>query len=138
MGDGMDSVTLPVIGVIRTPFATLADIPRQSRLALDVTGRAELKPQYAPGLRDVEMYGRVYLYFLFHGIEAVELITRSRFHGRDMGVFATRSPKRPSHMGVSLVNVAAVEGSALVFTGVDMLDGTPLLDIKPWIPDGDD
>ncbi|MFZ5426895.1 MAG: tRNA (N6-threonylcarbamoyladenosine(37)-N6)-methyltransferase TrmO [Thermodesulfobacteriota bacterium] len=133
----MKTLTLPVIGVIRTPFTSVAGIPRQASLAPDVTGRAELFPEYEPGLRDVDQYGKVWLYYGFHGVDKVELVTRSRREGREMGVFATRSPRRPSRMGVSLVEVIAVEDAAVVFKGVDMLDGSPLLDIKPWMEDSE-
>lgn len=133
----MTTFTLPVIGVIRTPFTTISGIPRQASLARDVAGRAELLPEYAPGLRDLEQYAKIWLYYGFHGVDRVELVTRSRREGREMGVFATRSPLRPSRMGVSLVDVIAVEDAAVVFKGVDMLDGSPLLDIKPWMEDGD-
>lgn len=129
----MHQFTLPVIGTIRTPYGTLADIPRQAHLASDVTGRAEVFPEYSQGLRNLDESAKVYLFFAFHTVEGFELITRSRLRGRDMGVFATRSPKRPSRLGMSLVEVVSIENGVLVFKGVDMLDGSPLLDIKPWL-----
>lgn len=130
-----DGVTLPVIGVIRTPFTRVEDLSRQARLALDVTGRAELKPAYAQGLDGVAGCGKVWLFYCFHGIGEgeVELVTRSRNDGRIKGVFATRSPRRPSRMGASLVDVVRVDGAVIEFAGVDMLDGSPLLDVKPYI-----
>jgi tRNA-Thr(GGU) m(6)t(6)A37 methyltransferase TsaA len=131
----MDTFTMPIIGVIRTPFATVEDIPRQAHLSRDVTGRAELYPEYAPGLRDLAEFPKAYLFFGFHTAGRTELVTRSRRQGREMGVFATRSPFRPSRMGMSLVEMVSVNGPVLTFKGVDMQDGTPLLDIKPWMED---
>lgn len=127
----MEQAVLPVIGVLRTPFASLADIPRQAFLARDLPGRAELRPEYAEGLRDLKAGDRIFLYFLFHESGQVEMVTRSRGSGRLLGVFATRSPRRPSRLGVSRVEVERVEGATVFFRGVDMLDGSPLLDIKP-------
>ncbi len=129
------TVTLPIIGALRTPYATLADIPRQAALNPDAIGRAELYPEYAPGLANLEEFGRIWLYFLFDQATATDMIVRSRKEGRPMGVFATRSPARPARLGVSLVELVSVEGSTVTFKGVDMLDNTPLLDIKPYIED---
>jgi len=134
----MKSVRLPVIGVLRTPHAALDDIPRQACLAADIQGRAELLPEYAPGLQGIKPGDKVVLTFRFHKARRTQLVTRSRKTGRETGVFDCRSPLRPSRLGDSMVEVVAVEAAALVFKGVDMLDNTPLLDIKPWLdPAGD-
>jgi tRNA-Thr(GGU) m(6)t(6)A37 methyltransferase TsaA len=127
----MDQAILPVIGVLRTPYTRIEEIPRQSFLAKEVTGRAEVRPEYAPGLRDIAPGDRLELYFLFHGGEGWRPVVRTRRSGQEKGVFATRSPDRPSRLGVSQVEVVRVEEGAIVFAGVDMLDGSPLLDIKP-------
>ncbi|GFK94474.1 S-adenosyl-L-methionine-binding protein [Fundidesulfovibrio magnetotacticus] len=134
----MPFVRVPVIGVLRTPHFTLEAIPRQAHLAPQAVGRAELYPEFAPGLKGIAPGDRVVLTFRFHKARRTELTTTTRSTGRVCGVFASRSPRRPSRLGESVVEVTAVEPSALVFRGVDMLDGTPLLDIKPWIgPDRD-
>ena len=131
----MENVSLPVIGVIRTPVTRREDLPRQASMRKDLTGRAELKPEYAAGLDGVAGCGKVWLFFAFHGIgeDDVELVTRARHDGIVKGVFATRSPKRPSRMGATLVDVIRVDGPVIEFAGVDMLDGSPLLDVKPFL-----
>ncbi len=129
----MDQAVLPVIGVLRTPYTELGDMPRQSFLAREAVGRAEVRPEYAAGLRDIAPGDRLEFYFLFHAVEGWRPVVRTRRSGQEKGVFASRSPHRPSRLGVSLVEVVRVEEGAIVFTGVDMLDGSPLLDIKPCI-----
>lgn len=122
---------LPRIGTIVTPYDRLEDIPRQSSLAADVLGRAEVFPEYAQGLLTLEECSKVWLIFLFDLAKPVELITTSREDDRPRGVFATRSPRRPSRLGMSAVEVVSVSEGVVVFQGVDMRNGSPLLDIKP-------
>lgn len=124
---------LPRIGTIVTPYDRMEDIPRQSGLSADVLGRAELFPEYVPGLSTIEEYSRIWLIFLFDQAQPVELTTISREDGRTRGIFATRSPRRPSRLGMSAVEVVSVSEGAVVFQGVDMRNGSPLLDIKPCI-----
>lgn len=122
---------LPHIGTIVTPYDDLEDIPRQSSLAIDVLGRAEVFPEYAQGLLTLEECSRIWLIFLFDQAKPVELTTISREDGRTRGIFATRSPRRPSRLGMSAVEVVSVSQGVVVFQGVDMRNGSPLLDIKP-------
>lgn len=122
---------LPRIGTIVTPYDRMEDIPRQSSLAADVLGRAEVFPEYAQGLLTLEECSKVWLIFLFDLAKPVELTTTSREDGRMRGIFATRSPRRPSRLGMSAVEVVSVSEGVVVFQGVDMRNGSPLLDIKP-------
>lgn len=122
---------LPRIGTIVTPYDRMEDIPRQSSLAADVLGRAEVFQEYAPGLLTLEECSKVWLIFLFDLAKPVELTTTSREDGRMRGIFATRSPRRPSRLGMSAVEVVSVSEGVVVFQGVDMRNGSPLLDIKP-------
>ncbi len=122
---------LPRIGTIVTPYDRMEDIPRQSTMAADVLGRAEVFPEYAQGLLTLEECGRIWLIFLFDLAKEVELTTTSREDSRVRGIFATRSPRRPSRLGMSAVEVVSVSEGVVVFQGVDMRNGSPLLDIKP-------
>lgn len=122
---------LPRIGTIHTPYDDLEDIPRQSTLAVDVLGRAEVFPEYAQGLLTLEECSKIWLVFLFDLAKPVALTTTSREDGRTRGIFATRSPRRPSRLGMSAVDVVSVGQGVVVFQGVDMRNGSPLLDIKP-------
>lgn len=133
-------VTFEPIGVIRTPFADKASAPRQAPLAASARGRVELLP--GRGLEDaldgLETFDTIWLVFLFH--EAVGH-RRSKVQppraARRLGVFATRSPHRPNPIGLSAVRLERVEGLCLHVSGVDMIDGTPLLDLKPYLPYAD-
>lgn len=122
---------LPRIGTIVTPYDRMEDIPRQSTMAADVLGRAEVFPEYAQGLLTLEECSKIWLVFLFDLAKPMELTTTSREDNRVRGIFATRSPRRPSRLGMSAVDVVSVSEGVVVFQGVDMRNGSPLLDIKP-------
>lgn len=122
---------LPRIGTIVTPYDRMEDIPRQSTMAADVLGRAEVFPEYAQGLLTLEECSKIWLVFLFDLAKPMELTTTSREDNRVRGIFATRSPRRPSRLGMSAVEVVSVSEGVVVFQGVDMRNGSPLLDIKP-------
>ena len=128
----MDDVVMRPIGVIRTPFRRGGDPPR--RPGGPDRGRVEVFPRYRAGLKDMDGFSHVVLVFHFDRSDAGSLTARPPGDGRPRGVFATRSPSRPNPVGVSTVRLVAVEDGALVVEGVDMLDMTPLLDIKPYIP----
>ncbi|HOT37599.1 MAG TPA: tRNA (N6-threonylcarbamoyladenosine(37)-N6)-methyltransferase TrmO [Candidatus Latescibacteria bacterium] len=133
----MERVSLPVIGVIHSPFEKLEGMPIQSAGARDVEGTVEVHPEYAEGLRDLEGFSHVYLIYWFHRAQRTELTVVPFLDTEKRGVFATRSPLRPAHIGLSIVELLRVEGPTLTVRGVDILDGTPLLDIKPYVPEFD-
>jgi tRNA-Thr(GGU) m(6)t(6)A37 methyltransferase TsaA len=97
-------------------------------------GSAEIFPEYAEGLRDLEGFSHVYLIYHFHKARAARLIVKPFLEDVDHGVFATRAPRRPNPIGISLVRLTRIEGHVLHLKDVDILDGTPLLDIKPYAP----
>jgi tRNA-Thr(GGU) m(6)t(6)A37 methyltransferase TsaA len=132
-------VSLTPIGVIRTPFADKASAPRQPALAKGARGRMELYPdgRYEHALSDLSSFDYIWALFLFHksrGWRAKVLPPRSATR---RGVFSTRAPYRPNPIGLSLLRLERIEGTVLHVVDVDMLDRTPLLDIKPYLPYAD-
>jgi tRNA-Thr(GGU) m(6)t(6)A37 methyltransferase TsaA len=125
------------IGVIHSPLKEAVGAPIQSVAARDVEGVVELFPQYAGGLRDIEGFSHIILIYNFHLSGKSSLIVRPYLDDETHGVFATRAPARPNPIGISVVRLGRVDGTRLHVTGVDVLDGTPLLDIKPYIPQFD-
>ena len=133
----MDNITLKPIGVIHTPYQTDEDAPRQSANSREI-GEVELRPELAEGLKGIEKFQYLILVFAFHRAPALEGLTVLSWRdGVERGVFATRSPHRPNPLGLSIVKLLRREGDRLFVEGVDMLDGTPLLDIKPYFSDLD-
>ncbi|HQK77681.1 MAG TPA: tRNA (N6-threonylcarbamoyladenosine(37)-N6)-methyltransferase TrmO, partial [Candidatus Hydrogenedentes bacterium] len=118
----MERVSLPVIGVIHSPFTKLEGMPIQSAGARDVEGTVEVRPEYAEGLRDLEGFSHVYLIYWFHRAQRTELSVVPFLDTEKRGVFATRSPLRPAHIGLSIVELLGVEGPTLTVRGVDILD----------------
>jgi len=131
------STALPAmtaIGVIHTPFLHAKGTPIQSAVAGNAQGVVEVFAEFAEGLKDVAGFERLWLIYLLDRASTAQLITRPYLDNQDRGVFATRSPARPNHIGLSSVRLLQVEGNRLLVSEVDMLDGTPLLDIKPYVP----
>jgi tRNA-Thr(GGU) m(6)t(6)A37 methyltransferase TsaA len=133
----MDAITLHPIGVIRSPFTELEKMPIQPAGARDVRGTAIVEAVHAAGLEDLEGFSHIYLIYHFHRAQRTELQVVPFLDDRKRGVFATRSPLRPGHIGLSIVELCARDGNRLEIRGVDILDGTPLLDIKPYMPQFD-
>jgi tRNA-Thr(GGU) m(6)t(6)A37 methyltransferase TsaA len=129
----MDKIELTPIGIIRTPYKEPSDMPIQGRFKDDVEGWVELKEQYVPGLRDLDGFSHAFLIYCFHRSDVEHLEARPFLEQETHGIFAIRSPHRPNHLGLSIVKIQRIEGNRLYFTDVDMLDGTPLLDIKPYV-----
>ncbi|TCS43292.1 tRNA (N6-threonylcarbamoyladenosine(37)-N6)-methyltransferase TrmO [Reinekea marinisedimentorum] len=121
------------IGIIETPFQSIEDMPIQPKGAAQVTGCIVVHPQYATGLKDLEGFSHLYLIYRFHAAKRTELEVVPFMDTQTRGVFATRSPARPNHIGLSVVELARVEGNRVYLNGIDVLNGTPVLDIKPYI-----
>ena len=122
------------IGVIRTPFARAAGTPVQSLVSGGAEGRVELFAGFRAWLRDIEGFERIWLLYSFDRASEPQLLARPYLDAMERGIFATRSPARPNCIGMSPVRLLGMQGAALLVADVDMLDGTPLLDIKPYIP----
>jgi tRNA-Thr(GGU) m(6)t(6)A37 methyltransferase TsaA len=133
----MQAYSAEYIGVIHTPFTSLRDMPIQPVGARDVEGEVVVEERFAPGLKDLDGFSHIYLLYFFHAANRIELEVVPFMDSARHGVFATRSPLRPAHLGLSVVELLAVDGNRLRVRGVDILDGTPLLDIKPYIPQFD-
>jgi tRNA-Thr(GGU) m(6)t(6)A37 methyltransferase TsaA len=125
---------MTAIGVIHTPFLHAKGTPIQSAVAGNAQGVVEVFAEFAEGLKDVAEFERLWLIYRLDRASAAQLITRPYLDNQDHGIFATRSPARPNHIGLSSVRLLRVEGNRLLVSEVDMLDGTPLLDIKPYVP----
>lgn len=122
------------IGLIHTPFQHAQGTPIQSAVAGNAQGEVEVFAKFAAGLKDVAGFERLWLIYRLDRASEAELITRPFLDDQDRGIFATRSPARPNHIGMSCVRLVRVDGNRLLIADVDMLDGTPLLDIKPYVP----
>ena len=122
------------IGFLRTPFTTREGMPIQPCGARGTPGRAELRGDLAPGLQDLEGFSHLILIYLFHQSRGFDLRVVPFLDHHAHGVFATRAPRRPNPIGLSVVRLDRIEGATLHLLDVDMLDGTPLLDIKPFVP----
>ncbi|MFP3867884.1 MAG: tRNA (N6-threonylcarbamoyladenosine(37)-N6)-methyltransferase TrmO [Desulfobacteraceae bacterium] len=121
------------IGVIHSPFTALENMPIQPVGAQDVEGEVIVEERFQAGLKDLKGFSHIYLIYHFHQAIRTELEVLPYMDTEKRGVFATRSPLRPSHLGLSIVELLGIEGNRLKIRGVDILDGTPLLDIKPYI-----
>lgn len=128
------TITYRPIGSIHTPFTTLDGMPIQSSGAADVKGTVILDPQYEAGLKDLEGFSHLILIYHFHISKGFRLTVTPFLDSVERGLFATRAPRRPNPIGLSIVRLTGIHGPVLEVRDVDMLDGTPLLDIKPWVP----
>ncbi len=125
-------VTYRPIGVIRSEHIAEEDTPIQPAYAESCEGRVEILPEFADGLRDLEGFSHLYLIYHLHRAAPARLIVKPFLQDVERGVFATRGPWRPNPIGLSIVRLLRREGNVLHVLGVDILDGTPLLDIKPY------
>lgn len=133
----MQAVTFYPIGIIHSPFTEPAGMPIQSSGATGVRGHIELLPDYVQGTRDLEGFSHLILLYHFHKAQGYSLEVHPFLDDRLHGIFATRAPRRPNPIGLSIVRLERIEGAMLHITDVDVLDGTPLLDIKPYVPEFD-
>ena len=133
-----EPVTFRPIGVIRTPYSHTEGMPIQASAAIGVLGRIELDPDLVEGLADLGGFSHLTLLYHLHLITAPRLTVTPFLDDQPHGIFATRSPARPNPIGLSSVRLIAIAGSTIEIEDVDMVDGTPLLDIKPYVPAFDD
>ncbi len=122
------------IGLVRSPFTSKEQTPIQSSRSR-APGRVEMLPGFEEGLRDLDGFSHIILLYLFHHAEpGYELHVTPFLDDKPKGLFATRYPRRPNPIGLSVVRLRRVEGGVLHVDGIDVLDGTPVLDIKPYVP----
>jgi len=127
-----DFVVKP-IGIIRTPHKIPSETPIQPVFALGIRGSILLDSEYADGLLDLDQFSHIILIYYFHRSEGAKLILKPYLQDKKHGIFATRAPHRPNPIGFSVVKLTAVEKNILHIEDVDILDETPLLDIKPYV-----
>jgi len=132
------SVSFVPVGRIRTPFTSTAGMPIQAVVARDVPGQIELDPAFEAGLADLDGFSHLILVYHLHEVLSPRLVVTPFLDETPRGIFATRSPARPNPIGLSTVRLAAIRGTTIDILDVDMVDGTPLLDIKPYVPAFDD
>ncbi|MFV0423304.1 tRNA (N6-threonylcarbamoyladenosine(37)-N6)-methyltransferase TrmO [Oleidesulfovibrio sp.] len=130
----MKVVSTPVIGVLRTPHTDQQGMPIQPSGAACCKGQAIIQPELAAGLKDLDGFSHVILLYHFHQSKGFDLTLTPFLDTAEHGLFATRSPRRPSGIGLSVVRVLSVSDNVVELEGVDMLDNSPLLDIKPYVP----
>ncbi len=129
----METYTMRPIGHVHTPFSETKQIPKGLGATHQEEGRLELLPDFVEGLTDIEGFSHLFVIWAFHRAVGYELVGRPPTDDRPHGVFATRSPRRPNPLGLTVVELLRREGPRLHVRGVDMLDGTPVLDIKPYL-----
>jgi tRNA-Thr(GGU) m(6)t(6)A37 methyltransferase TsaA len=131
----MDSVRYRPVGFVRSPFKTGEGTPRQAVGSEGARGTVEIDPEFAEGLADLEGFSHLVVLFHMHRVTECHLTAHPPWDDKPHGVFATCSPYRPNPMGVSVVELERVEGTVLHIRNLDMLDATPVLDVKPYVPD---
>jgi tRNA-Thr(GGU) m(6)t(6)A37 methyltransferase TsaA len=124
------------IGVIYSPFTELTNVPIQSARSQAI-GQVSVDPQYAEGLEHLEKFSHIILLYVFHRSKRYTLKVKPFLDDVTHGLFATRYPCRPNQLGISVVKLLTLHDNIIEIEGVDVLDGTPLLDIKPYVPDFD-
>lgn len=133
----MEEVKYRPIGIIHSPFKEPQGTPIQPAAARDVEGTVEVLPEYAEGLKDIGGFSHIFLVYHFHLSRDYSLKVKPFLDDKQHGVFTTRAPARPNSIGISIVRLIKVEGARLHIRDVDIVDGTPLLDIKPYVPEFD-
>jgi tRNA-Thr(GGU) m(6)t(6)A37 methyltransferase TsaA len=133
----MNEIKYKPIGVIHSPFKEPKGTPIQPAGAKGIDGTVEVFPEYAEGLKDVEGFSHIILIYHFHLSQGSPLKVKPYMDNEAHGVFAMRDPSRPNPIGISIVRLISVEENILHIQDVDIVDGTPLLDIKPYVPEFD-
>ena len=124
---------MTIVGVIHSPYSDVSQIPKGCGARHDAIGVLEFYPELERGLTDIEGFSHLYVLWVFDRSEGFELMVTPPTDERPHGVFATRSPRRPNPIGLTVVQVLSREGRRVHVRGVDMLEGTPILDIKPYL-----
>jgi len=121
------------IGFVRSPFSETAAIPKGCGARHEAEGDLEILPEFEGGLLDIEGFSHLFVIWVFDRVSGYDLVASPPTDSRTHGVFATRSPRRPNPLGLTVVQLLGRKGPRLHARGLDMLDGTPILDIKPYL-----
>ena len=133
----MQEIRYRPIGVIYSPFKQTKGMPIQPAGARGVAGTVEVIPEYGDGLKDLDGFSHIFLLYHFHLSQGYSLMVKPYLDDSLRGVFATRAPRRPNPIGISVVRLVGIEGCTLHIEDLDIADPTPLLDIKPFVPEFD-
>jgi tRNA (adenine37-N6)-methyltransferase len=128
----MDAYTMKPIGFIRSAYTDTKQVPKGLGTIHTMEGTLEILPEFAAGLQDIEGFSHLMILWIFHKSQEFELVGKNPTDGLVHGVFATRSPRRPNAIGLTTAELVRCEGASLHLRGIDMLDGTPVIDIKPY------
>ena len=126
------------IGYVRSPFKEPSGVPIQTKAGTGIEGEIEVLDEFVDGLSDLEGFSHIFVITHLHAHEGFKLKVTPFLDDVERGVFSTRAPKRPNPIGLHLVRLRSVKGNILHIMDIDMIDGTPVLDIKPYIPQGDE
>lgn len=129
----MKTYEMRPIGFIRSPYTESSQIPKGLGTKHTAEGMLEVLPEFVQGLQDIEGFSHIFILWVFHCSEGFNLVSSPPTDTRPHGVFATRSPRRPNPIGLTVVELLRRDGGTLYLRGVDMIDGTPVLDIKPYL-----
>ena len=128
-----EKILMRPIGFVRSPYSETAEVPKGFGAQHNAEGTIEVLPEYELGLTDIEGFSHLFVIWVFDRSESCELLGTPPTDTKPHGVFATRSPFRPNPIGLTVVRLVGREGRNLKVAGLDMLDGTPVLDIKPYL-----
>ncbi|RLC91659.1 MAG: tRNA (N6-threonylcarbamoyladenosine(37)-N6)-methyltransferase TrmO [Chloroflexi bacterium] len=133
----METIAYRAIGVVHSPFKELKGTPIQPTVGQGTAGTVEIFPKYAQGLKDLDGFSHIYVLYHFHLARGNALVVKPFLDDVERGIFATRAASRPNAIGLSVVRLARVEGNILHIEDLDIVDGTPVLDLKPYVPEFD-
>ena len=133
----MEEISYRPIGIIRSPYKETKGTPIQTSGAKGVRGTVEIFPEWVEGLKDLDGFSHIILIYHFHLSKGYSLTVKPFLDDTPRGVFSTRAPKRPNSVGLSIVKLLKIEEATLYIEDVDIVDSTPLLDIKPYVPEFD-
>lgn len=131
----IEEISYRPVGIIHSPFTELKDMPIQPSGAKGVAGKIEIYKEYEEGLKDLEGFSHIILIYHFHLSSGYSLTVKPFMDDTPRGVFSTRAPKRPNPIGLSVVRLRLIEDNILHIEDIDIIDATPLLDIKPFVPE---
>ncbi len=130
----MDEICYKAIGIIESPYDHALNMPVQSLADNDIRGKIIVDPKYMEGLKNLDQFSHIYVIYHLHLSRGYQLVAKPFLDDADHGIFAIRAPRRPNPIGLSIVKLEKVIKNVLYITGIDMVNGTPIIDIKPFIP----
>jgi tRNA (adenine37-N6)-methyltransferase len=128
-----ETFTFKPVAYVRSPYANEKDVPKGLGARQEAEGRIEVLAEYADGLKDIEGFSHLYVLWVFHRVTGFSLVSTPPCDDRPHGIFSSRAPSRPNPIGLSVVRLVGRTGPVLDVRGIDMVDGTPVLDIKPYL-----